>query len=184
MNKLVWDEKHYVEGRPWLDKDEFDYLLSIADELIGNGCIVELGTFRSGTTELLAGRCKTSVWSIDNYAVTDKWIEVYDDYSPVVSYRRYFENKYNNVFFIVGDSLNVGKCWDKKIELLYLDADHGYDITKQNFIEWSKNIVDGGWVLFHDVNLFPALVGDILNLYTDYEYVGIKSRLEVIRKKI
>jgi len=173
-----------MNERSWLEKEEYDYISSISDMLLSTGCIIELGTFRGGTTELFAEKCKTSVWSVDKWGISEEWINIYPDYSPVEVYRRYFENKYNNVFFIVGDSLNVGKYWNMPIELLYLDADHGYDITKQNFIEWSKNMANGGLVLFHDVNLFPTLVGDILNIYTDYEYVGIKSRMEVIREKL
>jgi len=173
-----------MNERSWLEKEEYDYISSISDMLLSTGCIVELGTFRGGTTELFAEKCKTSVWSVDRWGIVEEWIKAYPDYNPVEIYRRYFERKYNNVFFVVGDSVNVAKHWDKPVELLFLDADHGCDVTKFNFIEWDRNIVPGGWAVFHDTDLFPGLISDILKVYTNYENVGLVSRVHVIRKKL
>ena len=173
-----------MNERSWILPEDAELFDEVLNKLIGIGCIVELGTFRGGTTEMFAGKCKTSLWTIDKYVINAEFMTVYDDYNPVVLYKRYFQDRYNNVFFIVGDSLYVGTFWTNPIELCLLDADHGRDITKQNFTVWDRNIVKGGYAIFHDFNMLNNLIPEILSEYINYEFYGSKGITSIIRKKL
>lgn len=174
-----------MNTRVWISVTEDKYISDIVRTLTGSGCVVELGTFRGGTTELFAEIVpyNISVWTIDIYKIHNDWVRDLGDYNAVTIYKNYFEGKYSNVFFIVGDSLNVGRHWSKPIELLFLDADHGRDITKQNFIEWDRNIVSGGYAIFHDNVWKPSLLDEILSEYPNYEFHSEFDITGVIRKK-
>lgn len=41
--------------------------------------------------------------------------------------------------------------WRDKIDLLFLDGDHGYDAVKRDFLDWAPKIRPGGWLAMHDV---------------------------------
>jgi predicted O-methyltransferase YrrM len=43
--------------------------------------------------------------------------------------------------------------WTKPIDMLFIDGDHNYAEVKNDFINWSKFVRPGGWILFHDVTL-------------------------------
>jgi hypothetical protein len=38
-----------------------------------------------------------------------------------------------------------------------IDGDHGYESCKNDFLSWSKFVVPGGIVAFHDGHLFPGV---------------------------
>lgn len=51
---------------------------------------------------------------------------------------------------IKGDSKEVGKTWDKEIDLLFIDGDHSKEGVGGDIDIWIPHVKDGGYVLFHD----------------------------------
>ena len=53
--------------------------------------------------------------------------------------------------FILGDSKEVAKTWDKgELSLIFIDGDHFYEAVKADINGWFPHLKNGGVMLFHD----------------------------------
>ena len=90
-------------------------------------CYVEIGTHEGGSALFASENTERPVYSIDNVnKLTD-------------------EPKFN---FILGNSLDVAKTFDKPIGVLFIDGDHFQ--AGKDFEAWKDKVVKGGYILFHD----------------------------------
>jgi hypothetical protein len=48
------------------------------------------------------------------------------------------------------------RTWDKPIDLLVIDGDHAEAAVERDWNDWSKFVMPGGAVLFHDACLFEG----------------------------
>lgn len=144
-----------MNNRAWLDPKESELLAEYAEKITGH--IVEIGTFRGGTTELFARLVKPgyTVFSIDRYNVEN--LKHFIDYNPVVIYNQYLE-PYQNSILIVADSRLVAKIWMRPIGLLFIDAAHDYDSVSKDFYGFSKFVVFDGYVALHDYGKEPGVI--------------------------
>jgi hypothetical protein len=143
--KLQMEDKNEAS---WIQNDEHDWLMNLVGHFQGD--VVELGTFRGGTTFGLRQHMSDNwvLWSIDNY--TDpEFVEKFEDYNPLVIRNKFFKDC-NDVFLVVGDSLSIGFNWSNPIGILFMDACHNYKPTLDNFNVWSKYVIFGGMVIMHD----------------------------------
>lgn len=95
------------------------------------GPYVEIGLRHGGSLKVARETTSQEVYGVDiNIAQVDKSV------------------KEMNVHLIEGDSVEVGKTWDKPIGALFIDGDH----TKpyEDYQAWEKHIVQGGYLLMHD----------------------------------
>jgi predicted O-methyltransferase YrrM len=46
------------------------------------------------------------------------------------------------------------KNWTEPIDLLFIDGDHDESAVRQDWADWSRFVVPGGLVLFHDARVF------------------------------
>lgn len=85
----------------------------------------------------------------------------------------------------VGDSSEIGSCWDAPIRLLFIDGDHSYEATKKDFDIWSKHVPSGGVVAFHDVGGWPGVTKffDEICLNPTWSVVGRIHSVGIIEKK-
>lgn len=51
---------------------------------------------------------------------------------------------------ILGDSQSIGSQFDKKIDLLFIDADHSAEGLRKDIQGWLPHLNKGGFVCFHD----------------------------------
>ena len=54
------------------------------------------------------------------------------------------------VVSIIETSEEAAKDWNKPISFLWIDGDHSYSAAKLDFDLFSKWVVDGGVIAFHD----------------------------------
>ena len=45
---------------------------------------------------------------------------------------------------------NLAKIWELPIEFLFIDGDHNYEQVKRDYLNFSKFVVENGFMLFHD----------------------------------
>lgn len=130
-----------------VDKIEFEILYKYIQ--LSKDDVLELGVFRGGTTEFIVRHIdpKYDVWGIDYFLDPTK-LE-YIDYNPVYIKQNYLM-EYDNVFFIVGDSVALGEKWRLPIGLLIVDADHSYDSTLRNMLLYGSHVIQEGYMLIHD----------------------------------
>jgi len=54
------------------------------------------------------------------------------------------------VNILTGYSSQISKNWSRPIELLFIDANHSYLAVRSDIRFWSRHVIDGGWIVFHD----------------------------------
>jgi len=122
-----------------------------------DGCIVEIGTCFGSSTVALGHGVKAAGNGVPVYAI--------DPYTHFVggSGREYGPRDriplYKNllragvaeeVWLIQLKSDQVARCWSEPISLLWIDGDHSYPATRQDFDLWSPFVRAAGTIAFHD----------------------------------
>lgn len=132
-------------------------------------CIVELGVDYGYSTFTLAYDFpKALVIAVDNFS--------YDgDQSRRDHLQQHLPN-YTNIRLIEHDSADLGKRWRNhdfyvNVDVLHIDADHGYNEVKADFEAWEPHVVPGGVVMFHDVSSYAESVGRFFAELEGQKYV-------------
>lgn len=139
--------------------DEGYLLYNLAKQC--NGDIVEIGSYKGGSTVFLAKGLKEphKVYAIDPHDFgkfiktigTNKKLEkVPEDTFPIFEKNLIEEKVRDKVIPIVNTSENAVKNWKKKIAFLWIDGNHDYDFVKKDFLLWEPFLEIGGIIAFHD----------------------------------
>lgn len=109
------------------------------------GDVVEVGTYLGGTTENIAPYIPEgqALWSVDHFEGCQH------DRNPSTLYHKYLVD-FKNVFFVMGDSRELGKYWDRDIGFLFIDGDHSAQVVAADFAEWTPWLATDGIVALHD----------------------------------
>lgn len=166
--------------KSWMEREDWELLMKYVVNCCGD--VVELGTYRGGTTydiRRFLDDCYT-VWSIDNYG-DKEFLEKYDDYDPLEIFRSIGHQK---CFIIVGDSTMLGLSWKKPVGLLFIDACHTFEATLANFFSW-EHVIEGV-VVFHDydeehVDVRKAV--DLILISTDFVIADKGKSLIILRRR-
>ncbi|MBI4018221.1 MAG: class I SAM-dependent methyltransferase [Candidatus Aenigmarchaeota archaeon] len=139
-----------VEGM-LTDKEAF-LLYLLAKNGPGRGCIVELGSYKGKSTVCLALGSKAAgrekVYAVD-------WHRGWKDAVKGGTLGEFSRNMRKSgvrdyVVPVVMKSEDAGRKWKRRIRLLWIDASHDYKDVRKDFLMWSRFLVDGGIVAFHD----------------------------------
>lgn len=132
-------------------------LFSLARNSIIEGVIVEIGSYRGGSTILLAKGSKVAqkgkVYAVDPFNRDSESTNIL-----IASILPHFLKNIKNaevddwIIPIVKTSIEAARNWKKPISLLFIDGDHGYGYVKADFLLWEKHLLKGGVIAFHDVN--------------------------------
>lgn len=120
---------------------------------IGKKSLVEIGVFEGASA-----RCIASSLSPDAVlTLIDPFVP--DSKNPNLVARQFF-TKWNfdqikgaNVRLIQDYSHRVVNSWSDRIDFLFIDGDHHYEACSQDWKQWSRYIVPGGIVIFHDARM-------------------------------
>ena len=137
----------------WITTRDRAFLVEFLQMItIENPVLLEIGTFFGGTSTIfltILDDCK--LIAIDN------WSE--GPFEPFSSLREGFLFymdcfiKQGRVEIIDGDSREIGKRWDREVDMLYIDGNHSYQAACSdidNFTPWVK---EGGYVFVDDYDL-------------------------------
>ena len=140
-------------------------LMVLAEQGPGAGAIVEIGSFKGKSTGWLAkGTKKASrekVVAIDAFTGSPEHqpgmgcedhdivrigntLEAFKRNIAAIGVDDYVET-------IVAKSEDAVAAWKGPIRLLFIDADHSYEASKQDFDLWTPHVVCGGLVCMHDI---------------------------------
>lgn len=179
-----------VDG--WLTELEGAALYIAAKHCIGNGVIVEIGSFKGKSTTWLASASKKAnrglVYAIDNHlgSLEHQAGGKYASHMPPEGTTEFVFRKNirdagleNWVKPIISTSLDALKSWSYPIKLLFIDADHAYQAVRDDFLSWEKYVVLGGLIVFHDVDRWNGsskiLDGPTKVVYEDAVQTGLYS---------
>jgi predicted O-methyltransferase YrrM len=172
--------------RGWLSIEEGLLLQELAKRVCDFAQIVEIGSFQGRSAICLASGINgndTKLHSVDPHFGIEAYgkKDSFDHLQENIKARELDAH----VEYIVKESLTAANEWEmKNIGLLFIDALHDYDNVKADFESWSKYIIDGGYLLFHDsvqsgVN---KLLLEILSTENPFEPLGLRDSLFVFQK--
>jgi len=57
----------------------------------------------------------------------------------------------------VGSSAEIGANWREPIRLLFIDGDHSFEASSQDFLVWSSWVAIHGIVVLHDIGTYEGV---------------------------
>ena len=157
LKYFPWELGLYLRGHgpcfriySHLTLDEKLLLYSLAKKLSPNSVIVEIGSYLGASTTFLAAGAKensSQVYCVDtwkNDAMSEGPRDTFDEFiSNTDLYRKL-------IVPIRGKSVDVGREFDKPIDMLFLDGDHSYEACRVDVETWLPKVKPGGSILLHD----------------------------------
>lgn len=120
--------------------DEAALLYGLVRSLEPGARLVELGRFKGGSTVVMAAALPSgaTILSVDLDPAHDEELRGALDRLGL-----------GGVELVVGDTQTV-PLPGEPVDLLFVDADHGYDGAREDFDRWAPVVRPGGHLLFHD----------------------------------
>ncbi|MBN8654296.1 MAG: class I SAM-dependent methyltransferase [Anaerolineae bacterium] len=174
-----------------LSFEEGVLLYCLAKELT-SGCIIEIGSYRGGSTVFL-GRGSLDGAQIPVYA-----IDPHKDFIGVLGgvfgpkdrtafYRAMLDLGCSEIVSLVNlSSEYFAYNWKEAVSLLWIDGDHNYDAVKRDFELWIPHVKSGSKIVFDDAvdpNLGPRKLLDELIASEKFEEIERVGKIVVVREK-
>jgi predicted O-methyltransferase YrrM len=92
------------------------------------------------------------------------------------------------VIAVVGSSPTVAAHWGTPLGLLFVDGGHAFEAALADYVGWSRFVVPGGTLVFHDIFEDPAVGGQApyevwqRAVADGFAPVGTTGSLRVLRK--
>ncbi|EEK78639.1 class I SAM-dependent methyltransferase [Bacillus cereus] len=170
-----------IEG--WLSNYEQFILLhlpGLVDHL--SGSIVEIGSYKGKSTIALAlgslqiSSKKRPIYAIDPFVV------------PPFQYFKENIEKHGLENIIIPIKKHSEEACDDipdTIAAIFIDGNHDYNHVRQDIINYSPKVVQGGILLFHDYSdYFPGVCQAVEELCNNssFEYIALYDSLLIVRK--
>ncbi len=143
-----------IEG--WLTDREVGFLFRMAHRCPPNAAILEIGSFKGKSTVCLAkgsqAGSQVKVYAVDPHVGSieqSMWLEgrsSFEEFKGNIARAGVDEL----VVPIVKTSRLAAEGWEKPIGFLWIDGDHSYKGATLDFDLFSRWVVEGGTVAFHD----------------------------------
>ena len=159
--------------KPLLTKKECEYLLNLPLKTKAKGVILEIGAYLGASTYLLAKTGKTinkKVYTIEKNSGCYKKLKQNLEKAGVK----------NNVKIINKKAEKTAKKWNKKISLLWIDAEHTYKATKRDILNYEKYLEINGIIAMHDVE--NSENKKIFTNKKHTQYTGTKKAVKELEK--
>lgn len=172
-NQLLFTNSHKritaeVDGP--ISWDEGAHLAYLASQISKGGVIVEIGSNlgRSacymGSALLETRNIQAQIHCIDLWSMGGP-TQQHNYHDPKGIRHRMFKqniNKFGLSKLVIdheAESTAFAKTWDKKIDLLFIDAGHTYEAVSADYHAWKDFIKPGGFIAFHDyMEMWPGIV--------------------------
>jgi MMP 1-O-methyltransferase len=154
----------------FLDEREADYLYELALEACKNGPCLEIGSYCGKSAIYIGTACKMNssiLFSIDHHCGSEEQQPGEAYYDPDLLDRetgkidtlRLFRksivdfNLEDTVIPVIGRSKTIGRAWQTPLSFVFIDGSHAYESVLADYQVWSKHLLPGGYLVFHDI--FP-----------------------------
>jgi MMP 1-O-methyltransferase len=154
--QLVRDIRQSLAGVEHTIKErEIDFLALLGAYPTARGCVLEIGAFKGASTIVLSKAARVGgdreMWTCDPFTNPCG-----SDLPEGTCYPEFQNNlrrsgEQNSVKVFKGLSQDLAKQWHDPIRVLWIDGDHRYEATKQDFELFRPFLTDGAIVAFHDV---------------------------------
>lgn len=158
------------EIKGFLDEAEARRLYELAVEACRLGPCLEIGSYCGKSAVFLGTACREGgsiLYSLDHHAGSEEQQpgqeyfdpDLYDSETGRIDTLRFFRQALSDfaledaVIPIVGHSDIIGRFWKTPLGLLFIDGSHAYESVLSDYTLWSKHVLPGGYLVFHDI--FP-----------------------------
>lgn len=162
-----------AEVKGFLAPEEGERLFELALEACLLGPCLEIGSYCGKSTVYIGSACKLRgrvLFSIDHHRGSEEQQpgqlyfdpEVYDPQRGVVDSFPYFRTTIeragleDTVVPIVARSHVVAKDWVTPLGLVFIDGGHAFETVLTDYRCWSRHVLPGGFLVFHDIYLDPS----------------------------
>lgn len=148
-----------VDG--WLTLGEGTLLYNLAKKAEGKGVIVEIGSYTGKSTVCLgkgslAGN-KVKIYAVDPH-LCDTAVDKYGKDGSLGEFQKNIREAdvLSVVELIHKTSEDAAKQFTHPVEVAFIDGSHDYDMVKLDFDVWFPQVIDGGWMAFHDTTIWKG----------------------------
>ena len=156
----------------FMDDDEAVRLFELADEAAGLGPILEIGSYCGRSAAIIGTACQKNngiLYSIDHHIGSEEQQpgeeyfdpELFDERTGGVNTLPFLRETLiknsleDTVIPIVSTSKVVGKMWQAKLSMVFIDGGHSFEAAYTDFLTWSPHILPHGLLVIHDIFLDP-----------------------------
>ena len=142
-------------------------------EAAATGPLLEIGSYCGKSAVYLGAAARdgdTVLFSVDHHRGSDEnqagWehhdSEVVDPATGRMDTLPYFRRTIERaglereVVAVVGDSPTIAAQWRTPLGLLFIDGGHALDVVLADYEGWSRHVMSGGLLVFHDVFEDPS----------------------------
>jgi predicted O-methyltransferase YrrM len=160
----------------FLDEDEGRCLYETALAAGRMGPCLEIGSYCGKSTVYLGTACKKSnsiLFSIDHHRGSEEQQpgeeyfdpDLFDPQNGQVDTFGKFRITLDSadledaVVPIVCRSETAARCWATPLSLVFIDGGHAFETVLTDYNSWAKHIMDGGFLMIHDIFPNPAQGG-------------------------
>lgn len=130
----------YRLAREQLSKSDGNILCEIGSYLGASSCF--LAAAAKEAKEKSAILYCVDTW--ENQGMTEGIRDTFDEFKKNIK-------SFSDVIIThVGDSTNIAKSFDDKIDLLFIDGDHSYEGCRRDVENWIPHLNTGGLIAMHD----------------------------------
>ncbi len=164
----------------WLKEAEGRLLFALAAGVPGEGAVVEIGSAEGKSTIWMASGLKAAARTGKLYA-----IDPHESYLGRDNTHDGFVGNMERAGVedvVVGMAMTseqASRGWDRPVRLLFVDGDHSYESVRLDCELWSRHLIGGGVIAFHDclrANTGPTRVffEQVVesNQYCDFSFRG------------
>lgn len=162
-------DKALIDGiKGFLDDEEGRALYRIALDASGLGPCLEVGSYCGKSAVYLGSACEVSggtLFSIDHHRGSEEQQpgeeyfdpELFDETSASVDTFRFFRRTLamaeleETVVPIVCRSEVAARSWATPLGLVFIDGGHAFETALLDYRCWSPHILQGGYLLIHDL---------------------------------
>ena len=123
-------EKFPIHLQIQLNHEDVGVIRKYVKEIKEPNCYLEIGTHNGGSALIARTATDQPIYTIDNIDICQIPLKELD------------------INFINNNSEDSAKDWGIPIEVLFIDGDHTR--AYQDFLDWEKYVIKGGYILFHD----------------------------------
>lgn len=173
---MIINKEKIDKVKGFLDKREADHLYKLALKAGKNGPCLEIGSYCGKSSVFLGAACKenaTVLFSIDHHGGSEEQQPGEEYFDPdlldkeigkIDTLKRFRQtitdfSLEDIVIPIIGRSQIIGGVWKTPLSLIFIDGSHAYESVLSDYNIWAKNLIAGGYLLFHDIFSDPAKGG-------------------------
>lgn len=196
-----------AEIKGFLDEEEAERLFSLASSASKIAPCLEIGSYCGKSAIYLGTACKVNksiLFSLDHHTGSEEQQPGQEYFDPdlldketgkidtLSLFRKTIDDfdLVDTVVPIIGRSEIVGRVWQTQLSLIFIDGSHAYESVLNDYKIWSKHLIIGGYLLFHDIFLDPSQGGQAPYLVyrkavgsEHYEEMPLYKSLGILKRK-